>query len=30
EYIKFEDTVQMDKTSFIDGYIEKTRVLELY
>ncbi len=27
EYIKFEDTVQMDKTSFIDGYIEKTRVL---
>ena len=27
EYIKFEDTVKMDKTSFIDGYIEKTRVL---
>jgi methylase len=26
-YIKFEDTVKMDKTSFIDGYIEKTRVL---
>lgn len=26
-YIKFEDTVKMDKTSFIDGYIAKTRVL---
>lgn len=24
EYIKFEDTVKMDTTSFIDGYIEKT------
>lgn len=27
EYIKFEDAVKMDTTSFIDGYIEKTRVL---
>lgn len=27
EYIKFEDTVKMDESSFIDGYIEKTRVL---
>ena len=24
EYIKFEDTVKMETTSFIDGYIEKT------
>lgn len=24
EYIKFEDAVKMDTTSFIDGYIEKT------
>lgn len=27
EYITFEDKVMMDHTSFIDGYIEKTRVL---
>lgn len=29
EYIRFEDSIQnmMDKTSFIDGYIEKTKVL---
>ena len=29
EYISFEDSIQnmMDKTSFIDGYIEKTKVL---
>lgn len=27
EYIKFEDSVLIDKTSFIDGYIEKTNVL---
>lgn len=27
EYIKYEDTVKMDESSFIDGYIEKTRVL---
>ena len=27
EYIKFEDKVMLDHTSFIDGYIEKTKVL---
>lgn len=27
EYITFEDKVMLDHTSFIDGYIEKTRVL---
>ena len=27
EYITFENPVKMDTTSFIDGYIEKTRVL---
>lgn len=27
EYIKFEDSVLIDKTSFIDGYVEKTNVL---
>lgn len=26
-YITFEDTVMLDHTSFIDGYIEKTKVL---
>ena len=27
EYIKFEDTVMMDHTSFMDGYIDATKVL---
>ena len=27
EYIKFEDTVMMDHTSFMDGYIDTTKVL---
>ena len=27
EYITFEDTVMMDHTSFMDGYIDKTKVL---
>ncbi|HFI0113896.1 TPA: DNA methyltransferase [Streptococcus suis] len=27
EYITFEDTVVLDHTSFIDGYIDKTKVL---
>ena len=27
EYITFEDKVMLDHTSFIDGYIEKTKVL---
>ncbi|MEG3310868.1 DNA methyltransferase [Streptococcus sp. SS-4456] len=27
EYITFEDTVVLDNTSFIDGYIDKTKVL---
>lgn len=27
EYITFEDTVMMDHTSFVDGYIDKTKVL---
>lgn len=27
EYINFEDKVKVDKTSFIDGYIEKTKVV---
>ena len=29
EYIKFEDTVMMDHTSFMDGYIDTTKVLDL-
>lgn len=27
EYIKFEDTVMMDHTSFMDGYIDATKIL---
>lgn len=27
EYITFEDKVMLDHTSFIDGYIERTKVL---
>jgi hypothetical protein len=27
EYITFEDTVVLDHTSFIDGYIDKTKVM---
>lgn len=27
EYISFEDSIMMDHTSFIDGYIETTNVL---